>query len=92
MTTTDVLQPQRDEDTVSAPNSAASGPRSNTPDDLKDISYGQKAQRKSTSSRTAAAPQKAASTSGRKRKSTEAAAPAKKRTRHSVDGTADIEH
>lgn len=73
----DVLQLQRDEDTISAPNSAVSGPSSDTPDDPKDTNYGQKAQRKP------------APTAGKKRKSTEAAPPAKKRTRHLVDGTAD---
>lgn len=84
ISTTDSLQSQRDEDTISAPNRAVSGPSSDTPDDPKDISYGQKAQRKP------AAPRK--TTTGKKRKSTEAIAPANKRTRHSVDGTPDDEH
>lgn len=91
MTTNNILQLQRDEDTISAPNSAVSGPSSDTPDDPKDTNYGQKAQRKPAASRITAAPRKAASTAGKKRKSTEAATPAKKRTRPTVDGTADDE-
>ncbi|CAD6570319.1 MAG: hypothetical protein ASARMPREDX12_003450 [Alectoria sarmentosa] len=87
----DVLQLQRDEDTISAPNSGVSGPSSDTPDDPKDSNYGQKAQRKPATPR-AAAPRKTAPTAGKKRKSTEAATPAKKRTRHLVDGTADKEY
>ena len=89
MGTTNVLQIQRDEDTISAPNSAISGPSSDTPDDPKDTNYGQKAQRKPATSRTTAAPRKATSNTDKKRKSTEAPPPAKKRTRHIVDGTAD---
>ena len=88
---TDALQLQRNEDTISAPNSAVSGPSSDTPDDPQDTSYGQRAPRKPATIHTKAAPRKAASTTGKKRKSTEAPAPAKKRTRHSVDGTADDE-
>lgn len=86
-----MIQLQRDEDTISAPNSAASGPSSDTPDDPKDTNYGQRALRKPATSNTLAAPRKAASTAGKKRKSTEAAPPSKKRTRHSVDGAEEDE-
>ena len=86
-----VLQLQRDEDTISAPNSAVSGPSSDTPDDPKDTNYSQRAARKLAITNTSAAPRKATSSSGKKRKSTEAAAPAKKRTRRSVDGAEDDE-
>ena len=89
MDMTNVLQTQRDEDTISAPNSAVSGPSSDTPDDPKDMNYGQKAQNKQAAPRTTAAPLKSAYTAGKKRKSIEAPPPAKKRTRHVVDGTAD---
>lgn len=91
MSTNNLLQLQRDEDTISAPNSAVSGPSSDTPDDPKDTNYGQRAQRKPAASRNAAALRKAASTAGKKRKSTEAATPAQKRSRPTVDGTADDE-
>lgn len=91
MSISDFVQLQQDEDTISAPNSAVSGPSSDTPDDPKDTNYGQKAQRKPATPRTSAAPRKPTSTTGNKRKSTEAAPPAKKRIRHIVDGTADDE-
>ena len=87
----DILQFQQGEDTISAPNSAVSGPSSPTPDDPKDTSYGQKGQRQLGAARTTAS-RKSASTAGKKRKSTEGLPPAKKRTRHSADGTADDEH
>lgn len=89
ISTTNILQLQRDEDTISAPNSAVSGPSSDTPDDPKDTNYGQKAPHKPAIPRATAAPRKAAHTTGKKRKSTEPAEPAKKRIRDSVDGTAD---
>lgn len=89
MSTTDVLQLQRDDDTISAPNSVVSGPSSDTPDDPKDISYGQKAQRKPPTIHNTPASRKEASTTSRKRKATDAAAPAKKRPWPSVDGTAE---
>lgn len=84
------LKLQGDESTISVPNSAISGPSSDTPDDPKDTNYGQKIQRKSATTRTTVAPGKAASTAGgKKRKSTEGAPPAKKRTRHIVGVAAD---
>ncbi|KAM0803426.1 hypothetical protein BDR22DRAFT_886795 [Usnea florida] len=83
-----------DEDTISGPNSGVSRPSSDTPDDPKDTSYGQKAQRKSGTQRNTTASRKVASTTGRKRKSTEgpASAPPKKRTAPSLDRSADAEH
>ena len=89
MDVTNVLQTQRDEDTISAPNSAVSGPSSDTPDDPKDTDYGQQAQYKQAAPRTTAAPRKSAYTTGKKRTSIEAPPPAKKRARHVVDVTAD---
>ena len=84
-----ILQFQRDEDTISAPNSAVSGPSSGEPDDPRDTSYGQRAQRKPATTNTPAGPRKTAFTIGKKRKSTEGVTPAKKRSRPSVDGAAD---
>ena len=89
--TANAFQFQRDEDTISAPNSAASGRSSDTPDDPKDTNYGLRAQRKPAFNTTATAPRKGALTAGKKRKSTDAAAPGQKRTRQSDVGAADGE-
>ena len=86
---TNLSQLPCEEDTISAPNSAVSGPSSDTPDDPKDTSYGQRAPSKPATTYTTVATRKAASAASKKRKSTEAAPPTKRRTRHSVDGGAD---
>ena len=83
------FQVQRDDDTISGPNSATSVPSSDTPDDPKDTTYGQRAQRKPTTKSSSGPPRKIASTAGKKRKSTEAAPPDQKRTRHDVEEAAD---
>ena len=88
---TDVFELQRDDDTISAPNSTVSGQSSDTPDDPKDTSYGQNTRRKPAPPHTSTGPRKAAFTTAKKRKSTEMTASAKKRTRHGIDGTADNE-
>lgn len=77
-------QNPQEEATVSAPSSEFSGSSSDTPDDPKDANYGQRGQRKPATPRTISGSRKAGTTC-KKRKS-EAPEPAKKRTRHPLDG------